>query len=81
MTMDNVRKLMKRATQDDDLRKALNGAKDHEEREKVLKDHDLHFTHAEFDEMIDHLHTQCQTKEEADEFFNFRNWWEFLRRT
>jgi len=50
-------------------------------RDVVLREAGLYFSDAEFDEMVDVLHVQCQTREEAERFFEFRNWWDFLRRT
>lgn len=81
MTMDNVRRLMERLPKDDALRKALNTANGQEERERVLTEHGLHFSQDEFDQIVDHLHTKCETREQAEAFFEFRNWWDFLRRT
>ena len=79
MTMDNVRKLMRRYKEDKELRDALYAAKDAEAREQVLRDSNLHFTDAEFLEMENVLHVQCETMEEAEEFFDFRHWWGLLR--
>jgi len=81
MTMDNVRRLMVRIGTDKDLRDRLSRARDQAGREEVLAAEGLHFTNEEFDAIIDHLHVQCQTHEQAERFFDFRNWWEFLRRT
>lgn len=81
MTLDNVRRLMVRIGTEPELRAKLNAAKDQAAREEALASESLHFTNAEFDEMVNVLHVQCQTQEQADRYFDFRNWWEFLRRT
>lgn len=81
MTLDNVRKLYRRLETDGELRDRLYAADGQTGREEVLREAGLHFTDAEFDEMESVLHVQCQTREEAERFFEFRNWWEFLRRT
>lgn len=81
MTLDNVRKLYKRLEKDEELRDKLYAADGQVAREEVLREAGLHFTDLEFDEMESVLHVQCQTREEAERFFEFRNWWEFLRRT
>ena len=81
MTMDNVRRLAKSLEKDPDLRKKLYSADGSAGRDVVLREAGLFFTDAEFDEMVDVLHVQCQTREEAEKFFEFRNWWDFLRRT
>lgn len=81
MTLDNVRKLYKCLESDDELRDRLYAADGQEGREAVLREAGMHFTDAEFDEMENVLHVQCQTPEEAERFFQFRNWWDFLRRT
>lgn len=81
MTLDNVRRLMVRIGTEPELRAKLNAAKDQAAREEALASEGLHFTNAEFDEMVNVLHVQCQTQEQADRYFDFRNWWEFLRRT
>jgi len=81
MTLDNVRRLYERIDSDKALRKKLYAAEGSEGREAVLREAGLFFTDPEFDEMVDVLHVKCQTVEEAERFFEFRNWWEFLRRT
>jgi hypothetical protein len=81
MTMDNVRKLFTRLDKDPELRKKLYAAEGKAGRDTVLREEKLYFTDAEFDEMEGVLHVQCQTVEEAERFFEFRNWWDFLRRT
>jgi hypothetical protein len=81
MTMDNVRKLFSRLDNDPELRKKLYAADGQDGRDAVLREAKLYFTDAEFDEMEGALHVQCQTVEEAERFFEFRNWWDFLRRT
>jgi hypothetical protein len=81
MTLDNVRKLYRRLGSDAALRDKLYTAEGQAGREAVLREAGLYFTDAEFDEMESVLHVQCQTREEAEQFFEFRNWWDFLRRT
>ena len=81
MTLDNVRKLYKQLGKDEELRDRLYAADGQAAREAVLREAGLFFTDAEFDEMESVLHVQCQTREEAERFFEFRNWWDFLRRT
>ncbi|AGW12681.1 Nif11-like leader peptide family natural product precursor [Megalodesulfovibrio gigas] len=81
MAMDNVRRLMVAIRTDEALKLALAKAPGQEAREAILREHDMHFTHDEFDAIIDHLHVQCQTHEEAERFHQFRLWWDFLRRT
>ncbi|MGD9610594.1 MAG: hypothetical protein AB7U59_14400 [Desulfovibrionaceae bacterium] len=81
MTMDNVRRLFKGLEKDPELRTRLYKADGQAGRDVVLRETGLYFSDAEFDEMVDVLHVQCQTREEAERFFEFRNWWEFLRRT
>ncbi len=81
MTLDNVRRFYERIDADKELRKKLYAADGTEGREAALREAGLHFTDLEFDEMVDALHVKCQTVEEAERFFEFRNWWEFLRRT
>jgi hypothetical protein len=81
MTLDNVRKLYRRLESDAALRDKLYAADGQAGREAVLREAGLFFTDAEFDEMEGVLHVQCQTREEAERFFEFRNWWDFLRRT
>ncbi|MHC1791552.1 Nif11 family protein [Solidesulfovibrio sp.] len=81
MTMDNVRRLFEVFETDKALRKALYMAEGTEAREAALREAGLFFTDEEFDAMIDSLHVKCQTHEEAERFFEFRNWWDFLRRS
>lgn len=81
MAMDNVRRLMQAIHTDADLKKSLAQAPDQEAREAILRERNLHFTHNEFDAIIDHLHVQCQTPEQAERFHQFRMFWDFLRRT
>lgn len=81
MTMDNVRRLYKGLEKDPQLREKLYKAEGQIGRDAVLREAGLYFTDAEFDEMVNVLHVQCQTREEAEQFFEFRNWWDFLRRT
>ncbi|QAZ68997.1 Nif11-like leader peptide family natural product precursor [Solidesulfovibrio carbinolicus] len=81
MTMDNVRRLYERFESDKELRKKLYMAEGKDAREAALREAGLFFTDAEFDEMIDPLHVKCQTVEEAERFFEFRNWWDMLRRS
>ncbi len=81
MTLDNVRKLYERIGTDKKLRDKLYMADGAEGRDAVLREENLYFTDAEFDEMDPVLHVKCQTREEAERFFEFRNWWNFLRRT
>jgi len=81
MTMDNVRRLFKGLEKDPELRTRLYMADGQAGRDVVLREAGLYFSDAEFDEMVDVLHVQCQTREEAERFFEFRNWWDFLRRT
>lgn len=81
MAMDNVRRLMNAIHTDPELKKALAKAPDQAAREGILKEHNMHFTHDEFDGIIDHLHLQCQTPEQAERFHQFRMFWDFLRRT
>lgn len=81
MTLDNVRKLYERIGTDEALRAKLYQAEGAEGRDAVLREAGLFFTDAEFDEMDGVLHVKCQTHEEAERFFEFRNWWNFLRRT
>ena len=81
MAMDNVRKLFRRLDQDKELRKKLNAADGQEGRDAVLREANLFFTDPEFDEMEGALHAQCQSEEEAERFFEFKTWWDFLRRT
>ncbi|MEA4857198.1 MAG: Nif11 family protein [Solidesulfovibrio sp.] len=81
MTLDNVRKLFERIQHDKALRDKLYKADGQAGREAALREEKLYFTDAEFEEMDDVLHVKCQTQEEAERFFEFRNWWNFLRRT
>jgi len=81
MTMDNVRRLYKGLAKDPELRAKLYKADGQTGRDAVLREAGLFFTDAEFDEMVNVLHVQCQTSDEAEKFFEFRNWWDFLRRT
>jgi len=81
MAMDNVRKLFRRLDQDATLRDELDKADGQEGRDAVLREAGLFFTDAEFDEMEGALHAQCQTEDEAERFFEFKTWWDFLRRT
>lgn len=81
MTMDNVRRLYERFETDKELRKKLYMAEGTEAREAALREAGLFFSDEEFDAMIDSLHVKCQTQEEAERFFEFRNWWDFLRRS
>ncbi len=81
MTLDNVRRLMLRYEADNDLRGRLVAADGQAEREAVLREADLYFTHAEFDEALNLLHCKCQTQEQADRFHQFRMWWDMLRRS
>lgn len=81
MTLDNVRRLFERIGEDEALRQKLYKAEGPEGREAVLREADLYFSDAEFDAMDGVLHVKCQTVEEAERFFEFRNWWNFLRRT
>ena len=81
MTLDNVRRLFDRLAKDEELRKNLYKADGQAGRDAVLREAGLYFTDMEFDEMVDVLHVKCQTREEAERFFEFRNWWDFLRRT
>lgn len=81
MAMDNVRRLMHRIHADAALKTELAKAVDQSAREAILSRENLHFTHDEFDGVIDHLHVQCQTHDEAERFHQFRLWWDFLRRT
>ncbi len=81
MSLDNVRKLYRRLAADPALRDRLYAADGPAGRDAVLAEEGLSFTDAEFDEMVNVLHVQCQTREEAERFFEFRNWWDFLRRT
>jgi len=81
MSMDNVRKLFKRLGEVPELRKKLYQADGQEGREAVLREEDLFFTDAEFDEMEGVLHAQCKTEDDADRFNEFKTWWDFLRRT
>ncbi|MCA1944489.1 MAG: Nif11-like leader peptide family natural product precursor [Desulfovibrio sp.] len=81
MAMDNVRRLMLAIRTDADLKHALAKAPDQAAREAILRERGMHFTHDDFDAIIDHLHVQCQTHEEAERFHQFRLWWDFLRRT
>lgn len=81
MTLDNVRKLYERIGTDKKLRDKLYMADGQEGRDAVLREENLYFTDAEFEEMDGVLHVKCQTREEAERFFEFRNWWNFLRRT
>ena len=80
-SMDNVRRLFKGLEKDPELRTRLYKADGQAGRDVVLREAGLYFSDAEFDEMVDVLHVQCQTREEAERFFEFRNWWDFLRRT
>jgi hypothetical protein len=81
MTMDNVRKLYARLGKDPELREKLYAADGPEGRDAVLREAGLFFTDAEFEAMDGPLHVQCQTAEEAERFFEFRNWWNMLRRS
>jgi len=81
MTLDNVRKLFKNLEKSPELRKRLYTAEGQAGRDAVLTEAGLYFSDAEFDEMEGALHAQCQSVEEAERFFEFKNWWEFLRRT
>lgn len=81
MSLDNVRKLFRRLEKDAALRDKLYAADGQTGREAVLREEGVYFSDAEFDEMENVLHVQCQTPEEAERFFEFRNWWDFLRRT
>lgn len=79
MTLDNVRRLFDRYKTDKELRKKLYLAEGQEGRDAVLREEGLFFTDVEFEEMDGVLHVKCQTHEEAEEFFEFRNWWNMLR--
>jgi len=81
MAMDNVRKLFRRLDRDQKLREKLYAADGQDGRDAVLQEEGLFFTDLEFDEMEGALHAQCQTEDEAERFFEFKTWWEFLRRT
>ena len=48
-------------------------------RDAVLREAGLYFSDVEFDEMESVLHVKCQTHEQAERFFEFRDWWNFLR--
>ena len=79
MTQDNVRRFYEQFETNLELRKLLYAAEGAEGREAALREAGLHFTNEEFDSMVDVLHVKCQTHEEAERFFEFRNWWNFLR--
>lgn len=81
MTLDNVRRLFESLGGNPALRDSLNAADGPEGRDAVLRGAGLFFTDAEFDEMSGVLHARCQTGEEAERFLDFRDWWNFLRRT
>ncbi|MGE4537127.1 MAG: Nif11-like leader peptide family natural product precursor [Desulfovibrio sp.] len=79
MTLDNVRRLFACYKTDKELRAKLYKAEGREGREAVLREAGLYFTDAEFAEMDGVLHVKCQTHDEAEEFFEFRNWWNMLQ--
>ncbi|WP_029460446.1 Nif11-like leader peptide family natural product precursor [Solidesulfovibrio alcoholivorans] len=79
MTLDNVRRLYERFDTDKELRARLYAAEGPEGREAVLREAGLYFSDVEFDEMESVLHVKCQTHEQAERFFEFRDWWNFLR--
>ena len=79
MTLDNVRRLYERFDTDKELRAKLYAAEGPEGRDAVLREAGLYFSDVEFDEMESVLHVKCQTHEQAERFFEFRDWWNFLR--
>jgi hypothetical protein len=78
MSVNNAIKLLQVIDTDDLLRKKLYACKHTIELENCLKDHNMWFHEAEFDEAINMLHVKCQFKEQANELFQKVEWFNFL---
>ena len=78
MSLQNAINFINQARRDDQLRTALNTAASNTEREEILKEYNLQFNYAEFEDAFNSMHGNCQFEEQAADLQNFKLWWDFL---
>jgi hypothetical protein len=78
MTIANATKFIKQGLHDSQLRDRMNTAAGIKERDAMLADERLQFTHDEFEDAYYNLLTLCTEAEAADQLKEFKNWWNYL---
>jgi hypothetical protein len=78
MTIGNAMKFIKQGIGDSELREQLNSARNIKERDEILFDEGLRFTHDQFEEAYRNLLTLCTEVDAADQLKEYKNWWELL---
>lgn len=78
MTMQNAIRFLRNAVDDDELRQRLYRCDGYDALFALLASSGYAFTGAEFEEVVDHLHVGCQTREEAETLLAKAAWFRML---
>ncbi|PCH67147.1 MAG: hypothetical protein COC06_11740 [Bacteroidales bacterium] len=78
MSIGNAIKFMRNADRDSKFRKSLYKINGIKEFQKFQIGEDLEFSNDEFEEAFNHLHSECQFAEQADNLFNLKHLFELI---
>ncbi|MBN2598524.1 hypothetical protein [Labilibaculum sp.] len=78
MSIGNAIKFIKNSDFDSSFRKSLYKLNGITEFKEFQIAEDLEFSDAEFEEAFNHLHSECQFAEQADNLFNLKHLFELI---